>query len=269
MRRDRAPFALRHALALGLVQGPSELLPVSSSAHTILIPLLAGWPYEQLEPELRKSFEVALHAGAGAGLAVTVARELTGVGFRSGRRRAGVIAMTLVPPALAGAALERIIERRLGGPRSSAAGLAAGALAMALADARAADGTRAGGEPTHCDGLAIGLAEAAALAPGVSRNGAALTAARARGFSRPEAHALSWQAALPVIVGASVLKGVRVARHGLPAGGPTLLAVGGASAFLSTIVSARVLSRPGCDRRSLLPYALYRGLLAAVVARRS
>src|SRR5665213_1817974 len=66
--RDR--LSLRHALALGLAHGPSELLPISSSAHTILIPLLAGWPYGELDPELRKSFEVALHAGTAAALLV-------------------------------------------------------------------------------------------------------------------------------------------------------------------------------------------------------
>ena len=65
-----ARLSLRHALALGLAHGPTELLPISSSAHTILIPFLAGWPYAELDPELRKSFEVALHAGTAAALLV-------------------------------------------------------------------------------------------------------------------------------------------------------------------------------------------------------
>ena len=61
-------------MALGLLQGPTELLPVSSSAHTTLIPWLAGWPYARLDGERRKSFEVALHAGAGAALAIAHAQ---------------------------------------------------------------------------------------------------------------------------------------------------------------------------------------------------
>src|ERR1039458_10724395 len=61
-------LSLRHSLALGLVHGPTELLPIPSSAHTILIPWLAGWPYAELDPELRKSFEVALHAGTAVAL---------------------------------------------------------------------------------------------------------------------------------------------------------------------------------------------------------
>ena len=115
----------------------------------------------------------------------------------------------------------------------------------------------------------LGLAQAAALAPGVSRNGAALTAARARGFGRAEAHALSRLLGLPVILGASALKGARLLeRDALAAGGPGLLAVGGGSAFLSTLASARLMGGRRCDRRSLLPYAVYRCLLAATVARR-
>ena len=69
-----ARLSLRHALALGLAHGPTELLPISSSAHTILIPFLAGWPYAELDPELRKSFEVALHAGTARGAARRHAR---------------------------------------------------------------------------------------------------------------------------------------------------------------------------------------------------
>ena len=132
MRRAR----LRHAVALGLLQGPTELLPVSSSAHTTLIPWLAGWPYADLDPELRKSFEVALHAGAAAALAIDMRTELIEAARTLDRHRAAAIALSLAPPALAGYVLERPIERHLGGPRSIAVGLIAGAAAMALADLR-------------------------------------------------------------------------------------------------------------------------------------
>ena len=138
MRRAR----LRHAVALGLLQGPTELLPVSSSAHTTLIPWLAGWPYADLDPELRKSFEVALHAGAAAALAIDMRTELIEAARTLDRRRAAAIALSLAPPALAGYVLERPIERHLGGPRSIAVGLIAGAAAMALADLRPGAGGR-------------------------------------------------------------------------------------------------------------------------------
>jgi undecaprenyl-diphosphatase len=262
---------LRHAVALGLLQGPAELAPVSSSAHTELVPWLARWPYAQLDGEARKSFEVALHAGAALALAIhmrgELRRELAGLS----PRRAGVIALSLAPPALVGYALGPVVERRLGGPRSIAVGLAGGGLAMALADTRAqrrADEGRASEDATAGDGLALGLAQAAALIPGVSRNGATLTAARGRGFGRGAAQALSWHAGLPILFGASALKGARMRRSGAPREQRVALALGGASAFLSTLASVRVLDRRLRDGRALWPYSLYRCLLAALVISR-
>jgi undecaprenyl-diphosphatase len=263
---ENAP-ALRHAVALGLLQGPAELLPISSSAHTTLLPWLAGWPYARIDGERRKSFEVALHAGAGLALAIHMRRELLRELAALDAPRAGVIALALAPPALAGYALGRPIERRLGGPRSIAAGLAGGAIAMALADARAAR-SRAQEDATAGDGLALGLAQAAALIPGVSRNGATLTAARARGFGRGAAQSLSWHSGLPVMLGASILKGARMRGTGVAREQRMALAVGGASAFLSTLASAAALRRLRRGERSLLPYALYRCLLAALVVAR-
>ena len=74
MRPPEAALPLPHALALGALHGPAELLPVSSSAHTELVPWLLGWPYATLDGELRKAFEVALHAGTLGGLLVLVRR---------------------------------------------------------------------------------------------------------------------------------------------------------------------------------------------------
>ncbi|MDP9228837.1 MAG: UDP-diphosphatase, partial [Actinomycetota bacterium] len=118
------------------MQGPTELLPISSSAHLTLIPWLGGWDWDRQDPELRKSFEVALHAGAAAALLLgqrhVIASELRTVD----RRKAAVIALSSLPPAICGFALERQIERHLGGPGPTAAGLVLGALAMAAADRR-------------------------------------------------------------------------------------------------------------------------------------
>jgi undecaprenyl-diphosphatase len=271
MSADRAPLPLRHAVALGLLQGPTELLPVSSSAHTSLLPWLAGWRYGQLEPASRKAFEVALHAGAGLALAIDMRGELLEELLQLDRRASAVIVLSLAPSAIAGYTLQGPIERRLGGPRSIAVGLVLGGVAMALADARPSGAERAAGRPGPLDGLALGLAQAAALAPGVSRSGAALSAARALGFGRREAQALSWHAGLPVILGASVLEARRLARRGLPAGLGAALGAGCGAAFLSTLLSARLLrarASGGRGGRTLWPYSLYRGLLAALVLRR-
>ncbi|HEX2097280.1 MAG TPA: undecaprenyl-diphosphate phosphatase, partial [Solirubrobacterales bacterium] len=119
----------RRAATLGVVQGPAELLPVSSSAHIVLLPWLAGWSWEELDPEVRKSFEVALHAGTAAALLIGQRREIVDELRSFDRHRALLLALSFLPAAVVGYAFERQIERRLGGPRSTAAGLLAGSAA--------------------------------------------------------------------------------------------------------------------------------------------
>lgn len=250
------------ALALGVVQGPTELLPVSSSAHIVLVPWLAGWEWEAIDPELRKSFEVALHAGAAAALLVgqrrLIAEELREFDVRG----AVVLALSFLPAAIVGYKLERQIERRLGGPRATAGGLLAGAAAMVVADRRPQ--LRGRGEARATDGLALGIAQAGALAPGISRNGATLAAARWRYFSRDQANLLSRTVALPIIVGATALKGTRLARRGTTPSARRSMALGAAAAFASTLASQRLIKLVERDR-ALWPYAAYRGALATVV----
>src|ERR1700674_1837299 len=105
MPRDRSRLPLRQAIALGLAQGPTELLPISSSAHTTLIPWLAGWSCGEQGGELRKCFEVALHAGAGRALAVDMRGERVEASSGIDRRRLAVMLLTLAPPGVAGLAL--------------------------------------------------------------------------------------------------------------------------------------------------------------------
>ncbi len=250
------------ALALGLVQGPTELLPVSSSAHIVLVPWLAGWDWEQVDPEVRKSFEVALHTGAAAALLIGQRRVIADELREFEWRRAALLVLSFAPAALVGYTLERPIERRLGGPRATAYGLIAGAAAMIAGDTRPQQ--RGRGEATLGDGLALGVAQAAALAPGVSRNGITLAAARWRRFSRDQANLLSRTVALPIIVGATGLKGARLARRGVDPELRRSLAVGVAASFASTLASQRLIGLVERDR-ALWPYAAYRAGLAAVV----
>lgn len=253
------------AIVLGAVQGPTELLPVSSSAHLTLIPWLVGWDEDGRDPELQKSFEVSLHAGAAAALLIGQRRVIAEELRSFDARKASVLALSFLPPAVCGLAFERPIERRLGGPLSTAIGLLAGAAAMVAADRRPQRRDR--GRATAADGLALGLAQAAALAPGISRNGATLTAARWRGFTRQHSNLLSRTVALPVIVGASLLKGVRLRKRGVSPGLRAAIATGAAVSFASTLASQRLIGLVERDR-ALWPYAAYRLALAtAVVAR--
>jgi len=265
--------AEREALALGLLHGPAELVPVSSSGHVAAVPWLLGWEVAGWDGARRKELEVALHAGTAAALLLVLRPE---------RVRLRLLAAAFAPPAVVGLALERRIEERLGTPATLAAGLLAGGAALVLADRTAAvrDAEAAGMR----DGLALGLAQATALVPGVSRNGATLAAARARGFDRAGASRLSWEVALPVLLGATALKGWRVSRAiARPAGEDRTkgwrvgrarpaadraarvrpLALGAGAAFASTLAIARAI---GIERRApLWPWAAWRAALAGAI----
>jgi undecaprenyl-diphosphatase len=256
---------LSRALALGALHGPAELLPISSSGHIALIPWLLGWDRGTADPELRKAFEVALHAGTAAALLITLRGEVRDAVHGMSPRLVGHIALSFAPPAVAGYTLERPIERRLGTPGTIAAGLVCGSVAMAWADR--SPQLRGSRDADWRDALWLGLAQACALVPGVSRNGATLAAARRRQFTRADANRLSRHVALPVIAGATVLKTVRLAKRGLPPGTAGPFAAGAAASFVSTLGSTWLIRQVERDR-SLLPYAAYRLALAAVVVNR-
>jgi undecaprenyl-diphosphatase len=250
---------LGRAVVLGLLHGPAERLPISSSGHTALVPWLRGWDYDALDPAVRKRFEVALHGGAVLGLLVLMRGELALAGL-GGRRLAMILAAT-APAALAGLALERPIERRLGRPGSIAASLLAGSVAMAAAERFGGD-TRVSGEATAGDGLALGAAQALALIPGVSRSGVVRAAARARGFARADADRLALELGLPVTLGALALKARELSQADREEW--QSLAAGALASFAATLTCGSLVRRAG----SLVPYAAYRTALAAAVLRR-
>jgi undecaprenyl-diphosphatase len=275
--------SVRDALLLGAVQGPTELLPVSSSAHIALVrrALGAGGAHRAGEtrppavgpssgtrgdsdPTLDAALEVALHGGAALALLLAGRDELRRVVREATPRRfaAGVLAGAV--PAAAGYLLERFPPARLDGPRSIAAGLALGGAAMGLADSGPQRRPLADVGPR--DGLALGVAQALALLPGVSRNGATLTAARARGLAREDAQALSWRVGLPVLFGATGLRAWHLRGWGSSRAQRRTLAIGAGAAFVSTLGGARLLGRRTW-RRPLLPFALYRVALALLLTR--
>ncbi len=256
-------LALGQALVLGALHGPAELLPISSSGHVTVIPWLLGWDYDRLDSELRKAFEVALHAGTAAALLITLRGEVGDAARGMDRRIAELIVLSFVPPAIVGYLLERPIERHLGTPPTVAAGLVVGSLAMAWADR--SPQIRSSTDAGAVDALWLGIAQASALIPGVSRNGATLAAARMRHFTREDANRLSRHVALPVIAGATLLKSARLARRGLPPQTRVPFAAGAAASFASTLGSTWLIRQVERDR-SLRRYAAYRIGLAAAVA---
>ncbi len=263
--RESRARVLARALALGAMHGPAELLPISSSGHIELVPWLLGWDGVSADPEVRKAFEVALHAGTAAALVVILRDEVIEAARTLSVDSAAVVGLSLLPPVVIGFALERPIERYLGKPGTIAVGLIAGAVAMGWADRSAQE--RGFDEAKPLDGLWLGIGQACALFPGVSRNGSTLTAARLRGFRRVDAERLSRHVALPVIAGATFLKCLRLWQRGLPEGSSEAFAVGVVASFASTLAATPLIELVERDR-SLLPFSAYRVALGSVALRK-
>jgi undecaprenyl-diphosphatase len=236
------------------------MLPISSSGHVALLPQLLGWSYAELDDDLRKAFEVALHAGTAAALLIALRHEVAEVLRDMDASRVVRHLLEFAPPAVAAALWERPIEERFGSARGVAMAQVGGGIAMAVADFSPA--RRVHQDAGAADALAIGIGQATALVPGVSRNGATLTAARLRRFERRSANRLSRHAALPIIVAAAGLKGTRLAKRGLPRELRLPFAAGAAASFVSTLAASRMV--PCVDgARTYLPFAAYRVALGA------
>ena len=205
------------ALILGLVQGFTELLPISSSGHLILVPWAGDWTYLKEHEEFNKTFDVALHLGTLVAVVAYFWNDLIGyvvAWFRSVRRRAvetqdekiaWIIVVATIPAALIGAAFESVIEERLGEPWQIAILLAVFALVLYWADRRPE--RKEVGELSLRQGLLVGLAQSLALAPGVSRSGITISAGRFLGLTRDAAARLSFLLLVPIVLGAVLLKG--------------------------------------------------------------
>jgi undecaprenyl-diphosphatase len=216
------------AIVLGITQGVTEFAPVSSSGHLIIVPWLFDWPILS-NPDLNKTFDVALHIGTLVGALVyfrhDVARYLV-AWFRSiGSRRiestdqrlAWALVIGTVPAVIAGVALESFVEDELGQPWLIAIMLAVFGVVLYAVD-RVMSARRHLDDLGVRDGLWMGIAQALALQPGVSRSGVTMTAGRLLTFDRETAARFSFLLSLPVIAGAGLYKGVKLIGDGLPPG---------------------------------------------------
>jgi undecaprenyl-diphosphatase len=266
----------RQALVLGVVQGATELLPVSSSGHLILVPWLAKWRYLEEHPEFNKTFDVALHLGTLIAVVLYFWADIVALArawVRSVRRRrietdeervAWYVAVATVPAAIAGAAGEDVIEDRLGQPWQIAIFLAVFAILLWLADRLAA--RRAIPQLGWKGALGVGLAQCLALMPGVSRSGVTITAGRGLRLDRDRAARFAFLLLVPIVFGAAVLKGVKDVVFGeLPAGSGGPFAVGTIAA--AVVGFAAIWALLGYVRRhTYTVFVVYRLALAAAIA---
>jgi undecaprenyl-diphosphatase len=264
------------ALALGIVQGLTELLPISSSGHLILVPWLADWHYLETHEEFNKTFDVALHLGTLVAVVAYFRRELRNLvaAFSSSVRRrtidgvdervAWLVVAATVPAALVGAFGENAIDKHLGEPWQIAILLAGFGVVLWAADRREATHTL--DELGAGTAVAVGIGQALALAPGVSRSGITISVARALGVDRDSAARFSFLLLVPITLGAAVYKGVDdVILGDLPAGwvGPFL--VGTIASAGSGLLAIDLLLKY-VRRHDFSPFVLYRLLAALVVA---
>jgi undecaprenyl-diphosphatase len=206
------------ALVLGLVQGLTELLPISSSGHLILVPWAADWTYLKQNDRFNQTFDVALHLGTlvavGAYFWGDIVRLVRAFGRSLGRRRietpeeriAWFVLVATIPAGIVGLVGEDAIADSLGEPWQIAILLAAGAVLLWWADRAPQERTMGDLGLRHA--VVMGLAQALALAPGVSRSGITITAGRLLRLDRDAAARFSFLLLLPTVLGALLLKGV-------------------------------------------------------------
>ena len=219
-------MSILEAILLGIVQGLTEFLPISSSGHLILVPWLQDYTFLRDNPDFNKTFDVALHVGTLAAVIVYFRVELLGVvaGFaRTVRKRAigegderlaWVLLVGTIPAVIVGGIGEDWIDDNLGEPWMIAILLIAFGLLLAAADRLP---QRYGVEHvTLRQGLFIGVAQAIALAPGTSRSGVTITAGRFLGLTRDAAARISFLLLVPATAGAAVVKGYDAIQEGLP-----------------------------------------------------
>jgi undecaprenyl-diphosphatase len=259
-----------HALVLGIVQGLGEFLPISSSGHLIVMPWLLGWPVQSL------GFDLALHLGtlvavlyAFIGDWVRILRSALD-GLRGGRplsspggRILALLAVASIPAGIAGLLLEKWAETTFRSPVLVAVDMAVLGFVLFLADRRAPESDSPLADSIDIswrDAILIGIAQCAALVPGVSRSGSTISMALFLGHKRPEAARFSFLLATPITLAAVLLK----VPHLLESGGEASIWIGMITSAVVGLLSIRVLLAY-VKTRTYRPFAYYRWAFAVVV----
>jgi undecaprenyl-diphosphatase len=262
------------ALLLGIVQGLTEFLPISSSGHLIIVPWLQDYTFLENHESFNKTFDVALHAGTLIGAVAYFRHEVvtfTVAFVRSLRRRAietvderiaWAIAIGTVPAVIAGGLGASFIEDHLGEPWMIGIQLIVFGALLGWADRLPQ--TRAFHQVSIRDGWWIGVAQVLALAPGTSRSGITITAARYLGFDRDTAARVSFLLLIPAVAGATVYSAYTAIQDGLPddVAGPMI--VGTIAAAISGYIAIAWLLRL-VRTHSYRPFVLYRYFAGAFV----
>jgi len=262
------------ALVMGIVQGLTEFLPISSSGHLILVPYLLGW-HDPFIDSL--AFSVMLHMGTLLALLLYFRADwlrLVPAGFAAlrdrsfggdpDRRLAWLLAVSTVPAIIAGIALNDLIETRFREPRLVALTLVVGAAILWVAD-RTSSRTKGVGDVTFAGAFGIGAAQALALVPGISRSGISISAGLFLGLDREAAARFSFLMATPITLGAGIWEIRKLVTGEAGVDVPLLpLVVGMLGALVAGIAAISVLLRYLRTHPTTV-FVVYRLVLAAVV----
>jgi len=259
-----------HSLVLGMLQGFTEVLPISSSAHLILLPRLLGWPESGL------TFDVALHLGTFIALATYFRHDIVtmAVSFfealasRSlggpAKRLPFLIIAATIPAAVMGKLFEQQMEETFrSSPLLISIFLILFGIILGISDYTGRkrwtlDDIKPG------NAMTIGLFQCLALIPGVSRSGITITAGLMLGFTRESAARFSFLLSLPIVAGAALLKTVHLARHGIPPGEGLPMLIGICASAVTGYISVAFLLK-FVQKRSIAPFVWYRLIVGTAV----
>jgi undecaprenyl-diphosphatase len=254
-----------HAIVLGVVQGATEFLPVSSSGHLILVPMLLGWPDQGL------AYDAAVHLGTVLALLIYFTGDLrqlaAGIleGRPADRRLAAGVVLGSIPAGLVGLAFERVIESKLRSVTVVAVSTILWALVLWWADRRAA-GNRVHDlrEVGIGRALVVGFAQPVALIPGTSRSGITLSAGLFAGLDRSTAARFAFLLGLPITMAAGLLEASTLVRAASTEDGLGVIVLGVATSFVAGLAAIRFLVSY-LQRRTLLVFVVYRIVLGVLL----
>ncbi len=262
------------ALLLGIVQGLTEFLPISSSGHLIIVPWLQDYTFLLEHPHFNKTFDVALHAGTLVAAIAYFRREVVVLirGFVAAVRQRAIetadqrlsvaIAVGTVPAVIAGGVGSDFIDEHLGEPWMIALQLIVFGVLLLYADRLPQRKSLEGSSVK--DGWYIGLAQVLALAPGTSRSGITITAARYLGLDRDSAARFSFLLLIPIVAGATVFKAASAINEGLPSGVAGPMIVGTIAAAVSGYLAIAFLLRL-LRTSSYAPFVYYRFVVGVAI----
>jgi undecaprenyl-diphosphatase len=263
------------ALILGITQGATELLPISSSGHLILVPWLGGWEFLEQNDEFNQTFDVALHVGTLIAVVFYFwadVKRLVAAWIGSVRRRrietpderiAWFVAVATIPAAVIGALGESFIAEHFGEPWQIAIFLAVFGVLLWFADRTPA--RRSMSDLGLGTAVAVGVAQSLALMPGVSRSGITITAARFLGLDRDSAARFSFFLLIPIVFGASLWEGINDVLLGdLPPGSAGPFVVGMIASAASGLLAIWALLGYVRNHNYTI-FVIYRLALSAVI----